>query len=98
MLTEEQKKLGQNQAFACMYGTSENGYLQEGMSKRFYAANNSIAVADNTLKEFSIKSIAEYIGIEPSEYKHYLHYPVALSKMSYVIANELLKHENIELL
>ena len=32
------KKLGQEPAFACMYGTSENGYLQEGMSKRFYAA------------------------------------------------------------
>ena len=38
MLTEEQKKSGQNPAFACMYGTHENGYLQEGMSKRFYAA------------------------------------------------------------
>lgn len=33
-----EKKLGQEPAFACMYGTSENGYLQEGMSKRFYAA------------------------------------------------------------
>lgn len=32
------EKLGQEPAFACMYGTSENGYLQEGMSKRFYAA------------------------------------------------------------
>ena len=38
MLTEEQKKSGQNPAFACVYGTYENGYLQEGMSKRFYAA------------------------------------------------------------
>lgn len=88
------KKQINTPAFACMYGTSENGYLQEGMSKRFYAANNSIAVADNTLKEFSIKSIAEFIGVEPSEYKHSLHYPVALSKMSYVIADELLKQEN----
>lgn len=34
----EKEKLGQNPAFACMYGTSENGYLQEGISKRFYAA------------------------------------------------------------
>ena len=38
MLTEEQKKSGQNPAFACVYGTYENGYLQEGVSKRFYAA------------------------------------------------------------
>ena len=69
--------------------------FHRGMSKRFFAANNSIAIADNMLKAFSIKSIAEFIGVEPSEYKHYLHYPVALSKMSYVIADEMLRQENV---
>ena len=94
---ETKEKLGQDHAFP-VDGENQSDSLKYGlssMSKRFFAANNSIAIADNMLKAFSIKSIVEFIGVEPSEYNHYLHYPVALSKMSYVIADEMLRQENV---
>lgn len=75
----ENQKSGQNPAFACMYGTHENGYLQEGMSKRFYAACAAMNGIISKIKSSDSVAInAERIATD-----------------SYAIADELLRQENL---
>lgn len=37
-MSDKVDKLGQEPAFGAVAGTPQDGYLQEGMTKRFYAA------------------------------------------------------------
>jgi len=75
-MKELQDKLGQESAFACV----SNDYLQEGISKRFYAAcfamQGLLASGAINLKSF----------IKPD-------YNIII-KDSYKLADELLKQEN----
>jgi len=77
------EKLGQEPAFACMYGTSENGYLQEGMSKRFYAA----CMAMQGL-------LSNHVYMDNLAYK-FENGDIELVKDAYEIADELLRQENL---
>ena len=72
----ENNKLGQKPAFACITSGSES-YLQEGMSKRFYAA----CAAMQGLLSGNLVSIST-----PDD---------AIVEMSYKLADELLKQENL---
>lgn len=73
------KKLGQEPAFACMYGDQSNGYLQEGISKRFYAATEILKAILSNKNTVTIEN-----GLAGNE--------VA---MAYAIVDELLKQENL---
>ena len=90
------EKLGQEPAFAnSNHNAKHSDGTPNGMSKRFYAANNAIKTADKILRTCPIQFISEFIGTNFSDYKSYVHYPMALAKMAYIIANELLKQEQI---
>jgi hypothetical protein len=104
----ENEKLGQEPAFPCFeYNESGNGncivlniagekqYIpfKEGMSKRFFAANNYANVADSYFNNTTAEYISKYIGIDPKEYIGYIHYPIAIAKIQYQLADELLKQE-----
>ncbi len=60
----ENNKLGQNPAFACITSGSES-YLQEGMSKRFYAACAAMQgmLANDNLNPNGIMPIRDKIEI-----------------------------------
>lgn len=65
-------KLGQEPAFSCVTGDTSNGYLQEGMSKRFYAAcaamqgilSNPTIIPSDKLAEYSFKYADELLKQE----------------------------------
>ena len=81
-----EEKLGQNPAFVRVHRTSANGYLQEGMSRRFYAACAAMqALITNFPKERMIND--GYIPL--TEYSEII-------KESYEFADELLKQENLQ--
>lgn len=81
------EKLGQEPAFACMYGTSENGYLQEGMSKRFYAA--CMVLQGLLSNPNTAEQIISHAGIVNAETANAI-----VCETAYEIADELLKQEN----
>ena len=74
----ENNKLGQNPAFACITSGSES-YLQEGMSKRFYAAcaamQGLLSSSDLNNLQYSFEQI--------------------VPKLALMYADELLKQENL---
>lgn len=74
------EKLGQEPAFACecVSANGSNRHIQEGMSKRFYAACAAMqGLISNSNKELVDKPIKYLVTI------------------SYTLADELLKQENL---
>ena len=74
----ENNKLGQKPAFACITSGSES-YLQEGMSKRFYAACAAMQ---------GILSSSDLNNLQYSFEK-------VIPKLAFMYADELLKQENL---
>ena len=106
---ENEKKLGQTPAFS-VNTYKEKRYVREnkfgypeyedvevthlGISKRYYTACHSQGSALDVVKNMSVKDLSLLIGIDSDQFNYVRHMPIALVKVSYMIADELLKQEH----
>lgn len=73
--------------FKCQ-GPTTAPEIYYGMTLRDYFAAKAMKLA--TEWEGSIKSVAEYLGVDLKDYKAEIHWPQFISKKSYQIADAML--------
>jgi hypothetical protein len=96
----ENKKLGLDPMFPVLVDKVNHlgrcyQYQEQGISKRLYIATQCQSTAEKFFTDTTVGYISQYLGIEASEYVAKKHYPEAVAKMAFQLADELLKQENL---